>query len=181
MSCRFWRRPDRGGAEQGPERRCVLIVLFSVPLIGGLIVFQPLVIRILYNEEFLPSIEMLHWLLLANYFRVAQWLFLLVSTARAQLGIFTVTGVGFNLGFFAHRLACRRLSGRMPARSCGSPAFAGLGFAFFVPYRRPSHGHGRLQTWQRYRYFTDLRTSLVWLVGLAVVVLCAVMTWNDFR
>jgi O-antigen/teichoic acid export membrane protein len=175
--------PVLSGAGTEEERSKVLndaafvIVLLSVPLIGGLIIFQPLVIRILYNEQFLPSIEMLHWLLLANYFRVAQWLFLLVSMTRAQLGIFTVTGVGFNLGF----LVIGWLAVGFPP-DAGPIAWLsgirGLGFAFFVSYVAVTIVTAVL-TWRRYRYFTERRTSLVWLVGLVVVVLCDVMTWND--
>ena len=120
--------PVLSGARTEGERGKILndaafvTVLISVPLIGGLIVFQPLVIRILYNEQFLPSIEMLHWLLVANYFRVAQWLFLLVSTTRAHLKNFHRHRRGIQLRLPRHRLACRRF----PA-GCGTDPVA-LGY-----------------------------------------------------
>jgi len=176
--------PVLSGARTEEERRKVLddaallAVLFSLPLIGGLIVFQPLVIRILFNEQFLPSIEMLHWVLLGNYFRVVQWMIVIGATARAHMTIFTVTEVVFYCGFF--------LIGWL---SVGFPPGAGpiawlsgvrgLGFAYFVCLIVTST-IAVVYSWQRYRYFPPRRTALVWLAGLAVVVLCDAMTWNEF-
>src|SRR5260221_2747338 len=109
--------PVLSGAKTEEERRKVLndaallAVLFSLPLIGGLIVFQPLVIRILYNAQFLPPIEMLNWLVLGNYFTVVMWLFTMVSTTRAHMTIYTATSVGYGCGF----LLIRWLSVGFPA------------------------------------------------------------------
>ena len=175
--------PVLSGAKTEEERRKVLndaallAVLFSLPLIGGLIVFQPLVIRILYNSQFLPAIEMLNWLVLGNYFTVVMWLFTMVSTTRAHMTIYTTTSVGYGCGF----LLIGWLSVGFPAGAGPIPwlhGIGGLGFADFV-----SHAVTMMVvvavTWRRYRYFPERRTVLVWLAGLAVVTLCAVVTWNE--
>jgi PST family polysaccharide transporter len=174
--------PVLSGAKTEDERGKVLndasfaAVLFSLPLIGGMIVFQPLVIRILYNSQFLPSIEMLHWLLLGNYFRVVQWLFIMVSTTRAHMKIFTIASVGFSCSF----LLIGWLSVGFSPGASPIPWLAGirgLGFAFFASYVITTIGTVAV-TWRRYGYFPERRTALVWLAGLAVILLCEVMTWG---
>jgi O-antigen/teichoic acid export membrane protein len=176
--------PVLGRAKVESERHKVmddallLAVLFSLPLIGGLIIFQPLVIRILYNQEFLPSIEMLHWVLLGSYFRIVQWILVIGATARAHMTIFTVTEVVFYFGFFF----IGWLSVGFPVGGEPIPwlsGIRGLGFAYFVSIVVTSMlavAYSR----QRYRYFPPLRTVLVWFLGLAVIALCAFMTWNEW-
>jgi len=175
--------PVLGRAKVEEERRKVmddallLAVLFSLPLIGGLIVFQPLVVRILYNQEFLPSIEMLHWVLLGSYFRIVQWIMVIGATARAHMTIFTLTEAVFYVGFFL----IGWLSVGFPAGGGPIPwlsGISGLGFAYFVSHIVTSM-LAVAYSWQRYRYFPPLRTVLVWLLGLAVVGLCAFLTWNE--
>jgi PST family polysaccharide transporter len=174
--------PVLSGARTDEERHktlndaALVAVLLSLPLVGGLIVFQPLVIRILYNSQFLPSIEMLHWLLLGNYFRVVQWLFIMVSTTRAHMAIFTVVEAGFYCGF----LFIGWLSVGFPPGAGPVPwlsGIRGLGFAYFASYVVTSMA-SVVFTWGRYGYFPERRTALVWLAGLAVIVLCEVMTWG---
>jgi len=175
--------PVLSGAKTEEERRkilndaALLAVLFSLPLTGGLIVFQPLVIRILYSEQFLPAIEMLNWLVLGNYLSVVLWLFTMVSTTRAHMNIYTVTSVGASCGF----LLIGWLSVGFPPGAGPIPwlyGIGGLGFADFV-----SHAIAMMVmvalTWRRYRYFPERRTVLVWLAGLVVVALCVVMTWHE--
>jgi O-antigen/teichoic acid export membrane protein len=176
--------PVLGRAKVEAERRKVmddallLAVLFSLPMIGTLIVFQPLVIRILYNQEFLPSIEMLHWILLGSYFRIIQWILVTGATARAHMTIFTVTEVVFYCGFFL----IGWLSVGFPPGGGPIPwlsGIRGLGFAYFVSHIVTSMlavGY----SWQRYGYLPPPRTISVWLVGLAVIALCAFMTWNEW-
>ena len=96
--------PVLSGAKTDEERKQLLddaaavIVMLSIPAIAGLILFQPLVIRILFDSAFLPAIDMLHWLLLGNYFKVIQWLFMNVSTSRAHMTIYTMAEAGLYLG-----------------------------------------------------------------------------------
>lgn len=174
--------PVLSGVKTEEERRKILndaalvAVLLSLPLIGGLIVFQPLVIRILYTDRFLPSIEMLHWLLLGNYFRVVQWLFVIVSTTRAHMAIFTVVEAGVYCGF----LLIGWLSVGFPPGAEPIPwlsGIRGLGVAYFASYVVTSTA-SVVFTWRRYGYFPQRRTALVWLVGLAVIALCEVTTWG---
>jgi O-antigen/teichoic acid export membrane protein len=176
--------PVLGRAKVEAERHKVmddallLAVLFSLPLIGTLIVFQPLVIRILYNQEFLPSIDMLHWILLGSYFRIIQWILVVGATARAHMTIFTVTELVFYFGFFL----IGWLSVGFPPGGGPIPwlsGIRGLGFAYFVSHIVTSM-LAVAYSWQRYRYLPPSRTILVWLVGLAVIALCAFTTWNEW-
>lgn len=175
--------PVLSGVSVEEERRKVmddaalLAVLFSLPLLGGLIVFQPLVIRILFNEQFLPSIEMLHWVLLGNYFRVVHWMVVMCATARGHMTLFTVTEILFYCGF----LSIGWLSVGFPPGAGPIPwlsGIRGLGIAYLLCFIITST-LGIVYSWRRYRYLPPVRTALVWAVGLVVVVLCDVMTWNE--
>ena len=175
--------PVLSGAKTDEERKkllddaAVILVMLALPMIAGLILFQPLVIRILFASDFLPAIDMLHWLLLANYLKVIQWLFANVSTSRAHMTIYTVGETGLYLGL----LVIGGIAVTYPAGTGPVPwlsGIEGIGFAFFLTYVVTTIGTV-WATWWRYGYFLNLRVASVWFLGLLVILLCEALTWRE--
>jgi O-antigen/teichoic acid export membrane protein len=174
--------PVMSGAKSEEERQqlfddaAAVMFMLAGPLIAGLILFQPLVIRILFDRAFLPAIDMLHWMLLGSYFKVAQWLFINVSTTRARMTLYTVT----ETGLFLSLLVIGLLAVSHPAGQGPIPwlnGIEGIGFAYFATYV-VSTVVTVYVTWRQYGVMTRPRATAMWLIGLAVVVLCEVLTWR---
>jgi O-antigen/teichoic acid export membrane protein len=175
--------PVMSGAKTEEERRqlfddaAAVMFMLAVPLIAGLILFQPLVIRILFSSAFLPAIDMLHWMLLGSYFKVAQWLFLNVSTTRAHMTLYTVTETGLYLSLLAIGL----LAVSLPAGQGPIPwltGIEGIGFAYFATYVVIT-AVTLYVTWKQYGVFTRPRLTALWLIGLVVVIGCEFATWRS--
>jgi O-antigen/teichoic acid export membrane protein len=174
--------PMMAGAKTEEERQrlfndaSTIMVILGIPMIGGLILFQPLIIRLLYAESFLPAIDMLHWMLLGNYFKTLHFLFINVSTTRAHMMIYTVTESALYIGMLLiGGMAVAYPPGTGPFQWLGG--IEGVGFAYFALYAVLLAVTAWV-TWRRYGIFTTSRTTAMWLVGLGVVLLCEVLTWR---
>lgn len=60
-------------------------LLITLPLITALVVLKPLVVHILFSVEFLPSLQVLRWVLLGDCIRVLGWIIATVLLARADM------------------------------------------------------------------------------------------------
>jgi O-antigen/teichoic acid export membrane protein len=175
--------PVMSGAKTEEERlqlfddAAVVVSMLALPLVAGLILFQPLVIRILFAETFLPAIDMLQWMLLGGYFKIAWWLFINVSTTRAHMALYTVTDTGLWFGLLViGGLAVAHPAGQGPIPWLSG--IEGIGIAYFATYVLTT-AVTVFVTWKRYGVFTRPRLTAFWLFGLAVVVLCAIVTWRS--
>lgn len=63
-------------------------ILILAPLICGMIVFLPLIVKLLYNENFLRIQSMLYWVLLGVLLKAASWSISFVFVAQGKIKIF---------------------------------------------------------------------------------------------
>jgi PST family polysaccharide transporter len=175
--------PVMSGAKTEEERQQLFenagVVVFTlvIPIMAGIILFQPLVIRILFDKAFLPSIDMLQWMLIGNYFRALHWLFMNVSTTRAHMTLFTVTETAFWLML----LAFGYLAVAFPAGQGPIPwlsGIEGIGMTFFGGFAVIA-AVSVTMTWRTYGTFMSPRLTLLWFIGLAIIVACSVLTWRS--
>ncbi len=66
-------------------------LLLALPGICATLAFSPLIIRLMYSEQFTPATEVLRWQVLGIFLRVASWPlgYLLVAKEKAQLYFWT--------------------------------------------------------------------------------------------
>ena len=175
--------PVMSGAKSEEERQqlfensALVLFMLIIPITAGLILFQPLVIKILFDRAFLPAVDMLQWMLLGNYFRVVHWLFLNVSTTRAHMTLYTVTETGFWLGL----LGLGWLAVAFPAGQGPIPwlsGIEGIGLAFFASFVVTTAITVTV-TWKRYGTFTSPRLTFLWVLGLLIIVACEALTWRS--
>lgn len=171
--------PTMAGAASEEERsRTVndaieMLALCSIPLIGGALLFQPLILELLFSRRFLPAADALTWMLIGNYFRVFQVLYFNVAVSAARVRVMMITEIAWYGSFSG--LVVLALSPHPPDWLTG---LNGIGIAFAVVqlgtmlggmwYARAALGVRLLS-----------RTQAIWLGGLVMVVICAVATWHD--
>lgn len=76
-----------------------LVLIVSVPLIATMIVFKPLILRVLYSGEFSQTIGLLRWSFLGDYFRILGWVLATYLLARMEMKAYVVHEILWNLVF----------------------------------------------------------------------------------
>jgi O-antigen/teichoic acid export membrane protein len=145
-----------------------LATLTTVPLIVGVVVLKPLAVQILYSGEFTSSLEIIRWMLIGDYFKVAAWVVAVPALAFADMKVYFWTELLWHAGF----LACAALA------LSGFDSTQGIGIGFLLMYvlYLAYYLH-----YARSRHRFSLRGSVVrsWVLGLALVVGASWYTWSD--
>ncbi|HEX2888230.1 hypothetical protein [Vineibacter terrae] len=107
-----------------------VIIMLTVPMAAVGLLFMPLVLRLLYSAAFLPAIELLRWMLLANLFSALVAVFVVLLLARGRPLASAATEVMWHVGFTATCVAV--LTGVVDPGRLGLGRLEALGAAFFL-------------------------------------------------
>lgn len=72
-----------------------VMIMLGVPLIVFVIITKPLVISLLYSDKFLPSLEIVQWMLIGDYFKIVSWSFSMTMLAYADMKTFLYSEVAW--------------------------------------------------------------------------------------
>jgi hypothetical protein len=144
-----------------------LSTLLMVPIVTAVIVLKPLVISMLYSSEFYPSLNMMRWMLLGDYFKVAAWVVAMPVLAYANMKVYFWTESLWNVGLLGFVL--------LATQQIHSLEWIGIGFlllyvallAFYLYYSRV-----------KYHFIVPRRLAISWLLGLLLVIGASWQTWN---
>ena len=98
-------------------------VFLLAPLLTICIVAMPLVIRILYSEQFLPVDGFIKWCCIGMMFRLSSWLMSFMFVAKAESKLFVLNETIANVNYLWMSLIGYRVGG-----------LSGMGVAFTVSY-----------------------------------------------
>lgn len=96
-------------------------VLILAPLLAGLIVFMPFVVRLLYSSEFLPATGYMLWAAIGMMFKALSWSVAFNFIAKGEARLFLYNEVSANIYFLVFNLIGYKLGG-----------LNGLGIAFAI-------------------------------------------------
>ncbi|MGE6791817.1 oligosaccharide flippase family protein [Pseudomonas guineae] len=141
-------------------------LLISLPLITCLVVMKPLIVSVLFSHEFLPSLNVLRWVLIGDFVRVLGWVISTALVARADMkgfalaeGLWSIIFMSLSLLLLSHGLEW-------------------VGFAYLVSYVF----YLAFLTWRLWSFHgvsLEGRRLLYWLGGFSMVALTAWLCWND--
>ncbi len=137
-----------------------------VPVLLCLIVFKPLVINILYSNEFLPALEIMRWTLLGDLFRSYGSVFATILIARADMLAFLIREMVWCFVFVVTAYLL------MPY------GVWVVGVAYLCAYMV----YFIMHAWRVYSSGLFSVDSLVlkqWLIGCLMIVLATVFSWSD--
>lgn len=145
-----------------------LSTILIVPLITGVVVLKPLVIRVLYSDEFTPSLEIIRWMLIGDYFKVAAWVVTMPVLAYANMWVFLWAELLWSIGYLSFAALAIFVFDSME----------GVGLAFLLIYII-YFGFYLCYVWMRYRLSFTKRMMLVWSLGLTLIVLASWHMWAN--
>lgn len=158
-----------------PSQRRLLIeqvmrfaTLLMVPLVVGVITLKPLIIQTLYSQQFMPALEIIRWMLIGDYLKVAAWVFGMPILAYADMKVFFWTQLFWSGGFMALSVSALLGFGMSQGIGVGFLVMYAATLAYNLHYVHSRHG-------------LRLTRAMVipWLLGLAVIVGASASTWSD--
>jgi O-antigen/teichoic acid export membrane protein len=103
--------------------QAIIAILLITPIIVLFIAFAPLIITILYSDEFSPIIMMVSWGILGMIFKAVSWSMGYMIIAKGDSKVFIKTAIGFNTILFLFNILGYHFGG-----------LEGIGISFFIYY-----------------------------------------------
>ncbi|TWT13550.1 hypothetical protein [Reyranella sp. CPCC 100927] len=166
--------------DEGERRRVLdetlpVIIVLTVMLAGGGLLFMPLVLRLLYSDAFLPAIEPLRWMLMANFFSALLSTFYTLIAARGRPLISAVFNLPWYVAFAGFGISV--LTGRLDVSSMGLSDLEAIGAAFFV-ISILRLAVQMVLCWRLTSYVPALSVWRTGAVGFAVLIAAAWIGWS---
>ncbi len=133
------------------------VTVTITPLIIGVMLFKPLVIRLLFAPEYLPATKIMHWMLIGDYFKVTSWVFAMPMLAYADLKAFFWSELVVYICFLGMTIIAVKYFNSVE----------GVGISFLLMYI----GYSMFTWWYaRSKYQLRLgKSSFGWFIGLSVI------------
>ena len=158
-----------------PSERLVLIrqvirlsTLLMVPMIVCVISLKPLVVRIFYTSEFLPSLKLVQWMLIGDYFKITCWVLAIPAIAHAKMKVYFWTETFWYIGFMFLSALSIYGFGELQGIAMAFVALYACLLVFYLVYLRRVYG---------LRLTSDFVS--LWLIGLVIVVMASWQTWDN--
>jgi O-antigen/teichoic acid export membrane protein len=138
-----------------------------IPMIIGVILFKPLVIKILYDQTFLPALGNIRWMLIGDYLKAFGWVLGMIIFSVADKRALLVSELLWQTIFL--------LISTLSINSFSTIEGVGIGFA--ISYAFYLIG---LFLYARRRFNITLNRSFVirWLIGLAIIIGASYTNWS---
>ncbi len=146
------------------EQAMIAILLIS-PIIVVFLTLAPIIIRILYTEEFLSIVPMVSWGILGMLFRAVSWSMGYIIIAKGDSKVFMKTAIGFNSVLLLFNVLGYVYGG-----------LEGLGFSFFV-YYIVHYISIRLITYYRYGFYFEKGFYKIFIFTVILCVLAFSLTY----
>lgn len=144
-----------------------LVTLLMVPVVVAVVVLKPLVVHLLYSSDFLPSLQIVRWMLIGDYLKVTSCVLGFTVLAYADMRTFLWSQLAWNCLFFMGTYFAVVQWGHLE----------GIGMSFLVAYATYLIF---MMLYCRVRHhFTLTRAMAVhWFAGLALVLAASLHSWN---
>jgi len=156
------------------ERAELIATVFRVanvlmlPLVTAVIVMKPLVVSLLYSSEFKPSLEIIRWMLIGDYFKVLSWVFSFTMIAYADMRKFVWTELLWGGMALSSAAVSIKVFRSMEMIGIAFVAVYVSYFLYMAHYVHARHGFA----WQKV-------VTRTFLTGVAIVLGASLHTWQD--
>lgn len=146
-----------------------LAIVILLPLITFVLEFKYYYIVVFYSREFLPSIDMIQWMILGDFFKVFGWIFAVSMLAYARMKPFFFSELLWHSAFLG--LAYTILHRHLPLQYIGLVFFI-LYVAYFIFCTVYIHRCWQFKLQKKYVFILLLSFSYLLMILLS--------SWNDY-
>lgn len=145
-----------------------LTTILIVPLELLAIVLKPLMIDVLYSDEFHPSLIMLRWMILGVFLKATAQVFAMPMLSSVDMKTYFWTGNLQYVGFVLFAILSVMYFGGLEIIGVGYVVVHGAYFVYSLRYAISRHG-----------YVIQPKYMTAWFAGLALIIVSSLMTWHD--
>lgn len=165
--------PTLSRATDAPQRALLmeniarLTTMLSVPLVVSVIALKSLIIATLYSSQFSPALEIVRWMLIGDYLKIASYVMAMPALAYADMRTFLWTESAWFLGFFGISALSINVYGSIEGIGLAFTLLYALYLLYFVFYTR-----------KRHEFTVSAHTGSMWLLGLGIILAASAYTWD---
>lgn len=158
-------------ARRALMRSYLRLSLVAMPVLVSLVIlFKPLLIHLMFSHELLPSLKVMRWMLIGDYFKGISWVLAFPMLAFREMRWFFWTEVLLSLGMLACIWAWVAHGGSVEGLGALFMALYIFYALLMSLYVRRQHGF----QWHRF--------ELAWLLaGVALVLTSSLLSWSAIR
>ncbi|QIB91984.1 oligosaccharide flippase family protein [Methanosarcina mazei] len=166
--------PTLSGINDIPARNTLIQNLFRVsllliiPLIITVIVLKSLVITILYTYEFMPSLKIIRWMLIGDYFKVGGWVLAMPMLAYGDMKVFFWTESLWYIGFLILSYIGIFYYNDMQLIGIAFLILYAFLFVYTIFYAHNKHS-----------VVLTSNSVVHWVLGLLLIIVASWQTWGD--
>jgi len=168
--------PALSRLDQNRERRLLIcralrfITLTMVPLITAAIVLKPLVVELLYTDEFLPALDIVRWMLPGDYLKATSWVLAIPMLSYADTRTLWWYQTAWGIGFLLMSALSIMLFDSIEGVGTVFLALYSLALVYAYCYSK-----------NRFGFLLNKSQLTVWLVGFGIVLASSWVTWSETR
>jgi PST family polysaccharide transporter len=143
-------------------------VALMTPLIVFMIMAKPLLIELLYSENFLLAIPLMGWMLISDYLKITSWALGVPVIAKNNIKFYLLSEVSWSFGLFIILSSILKYDYNLTY----------IGIAIVIVYSCSCLNYLAY-------VFKNFRNSLTpqmlneWVFGLAIILLASWLSWRD--
>jgi len=145
-----------------------LALILSIPIVVLMIILKPLIIEILYSENFMIALQPMRWMLIGDFFRITSWSYGHILLAFEDLKIFLLKELSLQAIFFTIVYCGLRANISLEITGIAFLVINIINLIYLSQYIK-----------RFYRYRPSLSFLLKWLTGLGIIIGASILTWND--
>lgn len=145
-----------------------LATLVLVPVVVSVVVLKPTLLHLLYSDEFYPSLSLIRWMLIGDYFKVTSWIFGTLILAYADMRTFLWTELPSLLFLF--------LSAYFSISLFENIEGIGIGFLLLYILHLTFMSYYAIS---KYKYIFTVTSVIHWFIGLLLIIIFSFITWNS--
>jgi PST family polysaccharide transporter len=150
------------------ERTLRFVLMFVTPLIVFMVLFKPLILSLLYSDEFMPALPVIQWMLLGDFFKASAWVLAMPMLSFAEKRIFLVTEIVWSAAFAVGASLAVHITHNIEAVGIAFLMNYASYFLFTLWYARSRHG-----------FVLSARLLMPLSVAFLLVLLASMVAWGD--
>ena len=159
--------------DPGPKNELMMRVFRSstfvmIPLVVMAIVLNPLIVGVLYSNQFLESLDTVRWMLIADYLKAASWVFGMPMIAFADMRTYVTVESLWYAGFLGIAAFATLNLGSIEVIGFGFMVLYAVYLIYTAYYVRTRHG-----------FVPPRKMAALWFAGLGMVALASIQTWSE--
>jgi len=162
---------------EDPQKRIDLMrdmfrisTLIITPMLVVMILLKPLVVDIMYSNQFYASLDIIRWMLIGVYLKTASWVVSMPVVAFPNMRVYFWTENLWYVGLLTFSLLAVIIFGSIEIIGIGFLVIYALFLAYYKRYARIKHG------------FTLTKgLTISWFSGLFLVIFASGLTWTGIQ